>query len=95
MEKLKFLAELASESENEGALEIIRCQSLTMVGTSYGPLIYELNPKANFEELLNMVKLLSANLKKNPKLAEKIVSPLSTCVACESGRINAKPRALF
>ena len=78
MHKLSILAELASESENEGALEVVRCQSLTMVCTAYGPLIYELEPKADFKKLLEMTKKVQMNLKKNPSLPEKIVSQLGS-----------------
>jgi hypothetical protein len=74
LENLKFLAELASESDNEGALEVVRCQSLTMVGTAYGPLIYELKPNSDYGHLLNMIKKLNANLNKNPNLPDKIVN---------------------
>ena len=74
LQKLKILAELASESENEGALEIVRCQSLTMVCTAYGPLIYELKADSDYTKLLEMAKKVQLNLKKNPNLPEKIVS---------------------
>ena len=34
MNSLNLLAEFASESENEGALEVVRVQSLSLVGKS-------------------------------------------------------------
>ena len=77
MQKLNILAELASESENEGALEVVRCQSLTMVCTAYGPLIYDLKSESDFRKLLEMVRKVQMNLKKNPNLPEKIVSLLA------------------
>ena len=71
---MKFLAELASESENEGALDIIRVQSLTLVGSAFGPLIYDMKKEIGYEKLLALVKSVSENSKKNPGLDEKLVS---------------------
>ena len=70
---LKLLCEFASESENEGALEVVRVQSLSMVGTAYSPLIFDLKQDASYENLIKQVELVNQNLIKNPKLAEKIV----------------------
>ena len=70
---LKLLCEFASESENEGALEVVRVQSLSMVGTAYSPLIYDLKQEFSYNELIHQVDLVNQNLKTNPKLAEKIV----------------------
>jgi len=67
------LAELASESENEGALEVVRVQSLTLVGTAYSPLIYELKSSTSYEELIGKLKTVHKNLKTNPNLPDKIV----------------------
>jgi len=72
LQKLKILAEIASESENEGALEIVRCQSLTMVCTAYGPLIYDLPPSADYTTLLKLTKQVQHNLSKNPNLPHRI-----------------------
>jgi putative heme iron utilization protein len=69
-----LLAEFASESENEGALEIVRVQSLSMVGASYAPLIYGLKQDANYKVLIEQVESVKKNLEKNPTLPEKIVS---------------------
>ena len=71
---LKLLCEFASESENEGALEVVRVQSLSMVGTAYSPLIFDLKQDASYENLIKQIELVNQNLIKNPKLAEKIVN---------------------
>jgi len=71
---LKLLCEFASESENEGALEVVRVQSLSMVGTAYSPLIYDLKQDFTYEDLIHQIKLLNQNLSKNPNLSEKISS---------------------
>ena len=71
---LKLLCEFASESENEGALEVVRVQSLSMVGTAYSPLIYDLKQDFTYEDLIHQIKLLKQNLIKNPNLSEKIKS---------------------
>lgn len=67
------MCELASESENEGALEVVRVQSLSLVGTAYSPLIYGVKKTATYEEFIQLIKLVQENFKKNPKLPEKIV----------------------
>ncbi len=71
---LKLLCEMASESENEGALEVVRVQSLSMVGTAYSPLIFDLKQDSSYEQLIKQVTLVNQNLDKNPRLAEKNVS---------------------
>ncbi len=71
---LKLLCEMASESENEGALEVVRVQSLSMVGTAYSPLIFDLKEDSSYEQLFKQVQLVKMNLDKNPNLSEKIVS---------------------
>ena len=76
---LKLLCEMASESENEGALEVVRVQSLSMVGTAYSPLIFDLKKEFSYEELIQKVHLINQNLEKNPKLSEKIVSYYYYC----------------
>ena len=74
MNALKLLCEMASESENEGALEVVRVQSLSMVGTAYSPLIFDLKQVTTYDQLIKQVQLVNENLKKNPHLSEKIVS---------------------
>lgn len=71
---LKLLCEFASESENEGALEVVRVQSLAMVGTAYSPLIFDLKQNFSYDQLIQQVCQVNENLKKNPHLSEKIVS---------------------
>ncbi len=77
LSSLKLLAEFASETENEneGALDVVRVQSLQLVGTCYSPLIYDLKPNSDcsYEQLIESLKKVYENLKKNPKLPEKIV----------------------
>lgn len=72
---LKILCELASESENEGALEVVRVQSLSLVGTAY--LICLLSTASKWASLItNFIKLIVQvyeNFKKNPNMHEKIV----------------------
>ncbi len=70
---LKLLCEFASESENEGALEVVRVQSLAMVGTAYSPLIFDIKPNFTYDQLILQVHHVNENLKKNPQLSEKIV----------------------
>ena len=70
---LKLLCEFASESENEGALEVVRVQSLAMVGTAYSPLIFDIKPNFTYDQLIQQVHHVNENLKKNPQLSEKIV----------------------
>lgn len=74
MTSLKLLAEFASESENEGALEVVRVQSLSLVGTAYSPLIYELNQNTSYDQFFDYLKILHKNLVKNPNLPDKIVN---------------------
>lgn len=71
---MRLLAEFASESENEGALEARRVQTLTLVGTSYAPLIYELKDDIGLNELIHQTEAVCANLNNNPALPERIVS---------------------
>ena len=73
MASLKLLAEFASESENEGALEVVRVQSLSLVATAYSPLIFDLKQKSSYEDLMKFVKQVHQNSKNNPNLAEKLV----------------------
>lgn len=72
---MKTLCELASESENEGALEVTRVQSLSLVGTTYLPLIYDIRDKPNlsYDEFIKLIRKVHVNYEKNPNMAEKIV----------------------
>ena len=70
---MNLLAEFASESENEGALEVVRVQSLSLVGTAYSPLIYNLKPDTTYEALIGYLNTVHQNLIKNPNLPDKIV----------------------
>ena len=78
---LKLLAEFASESENEneGALDVVRVQSFQLVGTCYSPLIYDLKTDSSYDQLMEHLKKVHQNLKKNPKLPEKIVNNFFFC----------------
>ena len=78
LSSLKLLAEFASESENEneGALDVVRVQSFQLVGTCYSPLIYDLKNDSSYDQLIEHLKKVHQNLKKNPKLPEKIVNTL-------------------
>ena len=67
------MAEFASESENEGALEVVRVQSLSLVGTAYSPLIYDLKQDTTYDQLIVYLKAVHQNLIKNPNLPDKIV----------------------
>jgi hypothetical protein len=75
LSSLKLLAEFASESENEneGALDVVRVQSLQLVGTCYSPLIYDLKVDTSYDNLISQFKKIHQNLKKNPSLPDKIV----------------------
>lgn len=75
---LKILCELASESENEGALEVVRVQSLSLVGTAYSPLIYAIKPDISYEEFIKLIRQVHENFKKNPNMPDKIVSQAIT-----------------
>ena len=77
MNSLNLLAEFASESENEGALEVVRVQSLSLVGTAYSPLIYNMKQDTSYSQLVGYLKIVHQNLKKNPNLTDKIVISLS------------------
>ena len=70
---LNLLAEFASESENEGALEVVRVQSLSLVGTAYSPLIYDLKNDTTYDVLISYLKTVNQNRIKNPNLPDKIV----------------------
>lgn len=70
---LKLLADFAAESEQEGALEVRRVQTLLLVGTAYGPLIYHLDKSSNFDLLLKRVDNVRVNLETNPELPNRIV----------------------
>jgi hypothetical protein len=74
IKELQLLADFASESENEGALEVDRVQSLMLVGTAYSPLIYDLKGSTSYEELIAKLKSVHKSLKKNPNLPDKIVN---------------------
>lgn len=78
MNSLNLLAEFASESENEGALEVVRVQSLSLVGTAYSPLIYNMKQDTTYDQLIGYLKIVHQNLKKNPNLPDKIVKSLSS-----------------
>ena len=73
---MKLLADFAAESENEGALEVRRVQTLLLVGTAYGPLIYHLDKKSDFDTLLRRVENVRVNLQTNPQLPNRIVTKL-------------------
>jgi len=64
---LKLLSEMASESENEVALEVVHVQSLSMVGTFYSPLIFDLKQGSSHEQLVKRFTLVNQNLDKNPR----------------------------
>ena len=51
-------------------------QSLSLVGTAYSPLIYDLNQNSSFEQFIDYLKIVHVNLKKNPSLPDKIVRAL-------------------
>lgn len=70
---MKILGDLASESENEGALEVTRVQSLVLVGTTYLPLIYDIKSDISYEEFIQLIDKVHENFKKNPNMAEKLV----------------------
>lgn len=70
---MRLLAEFASESENEGPLEVRRIQTLLLVGTSYAPLIYDLKQNADENDLLQACERVCSNLDSNPSLADGIV----------------------
>jgi hypothetical protein len=74
LNELKLLAEFASESENEGPLEVRRIQTLLLVGTAYAPLIYDLDQNANENDLIQACERVCANLATNPGLTDGIVS---------------------
>jgi len=69
---LRLLAEFAAESENEGALEARRVQTLTLVVTSYAPLIYDLKKDAGLNDLIHQADAVCACLNNNPTLPERI-----------------------
>ncbi len=60
---LKLLADFASESENEGALEVTRVQTLLLVGTSYAPLIYDLHEIVDYDAFLRKIEQVFLYLK--------------------------------
>ena len=74
LQSLKLLAEFASECENEteGALDVVRVQSLQLVGTCYSPLIYDLKSSSSYEQLILLLKKVNEYLMKNPNLPDKI-----------------------
>jgi hypothetical protein len=72
--QLKLLAEFASQSENEGALEVIRVQSFILIGSGYSPLIYDFKPDIAYEEFIRRVEDVHKNFKLNLTLPEKIVN---------------------
>jgi len=77
--RLKLLCDLASESENEGALEVARVQSLLVVGTAYSPLIYGINFDITYKEFMKLIVQVFENFKKNPNMTEKIVIVFFNC----------------
>ncbi|CAF0824304.1 unnamed protein product, partial [Brachionus calyciflorus] len=72
LNSLKLLCEFASESENEGALEVVRVQSLSLVGTAFSPLVYDLKKIASFDQLIEHIKAVFQTFLKNQDLAEKM-----------------------
>lgn len=70
---MKLLAEFASESENEGPLEVRRIQTLLLVGTAYAPLIYDLNQNSDENDLLQACERVCSSLDTNPGLADGMV----------------------
>lgn len=69
-----MLAEFASESDNEGALEVARVQSFLLVCSGYSPLIYDLKANSSYEDLISYVEAVQTTFSKNPTLPEKIVT---------------------
>lgn len=64
---------MVSEFENEGALEIARVQSLSLVGDLYSPIIYDLNKNVTLDEFITKISKLFQNYKKNPNMADYLV----------------------
>ena len=73
LSSLKLLCDLASESEDGGSLEIIRVQSLSLVGTALSPLIYDMDKRTSFNHLLEKITSIYEIFSKNRDLPEKIV----------------------
>jgi hypothetical protein len=53
-------------------LEVVRVQSLQLVGTCYSPLIYDLKSNSSYDELILILIKVNQYLIKNPNLPEKI-----------------------
>lgn len=70
---MKFFGEMASEFENEGALEIVRTQSLSLVGDLYSPIIYHLKKDITYQEFISNITKVFENFNKNRNMTEKLV----------------------
>lgn len=77
LNELKLLCEFASQSQNEGALEVVRVQSLLLVGTAFAPLIYEMKTNCSYEKMIGFIKQIFNNFSRNRELPEKIVTILN------------------
>ncbi|RNA31079.1 E3 ubiquitin-ligase RNF213-like [Brachionus plicatilis] len=72
LNELKLLCEFASQSENEGALEVVRVQSLLLVGTGFAPLIYDMKKDCSYDQMIRHIKQIFNNFSRNRELPEKI-----------------------
>ena len=68
-----MFVDLALISAGEQPLDIDRVQGLNTAVLGYSPLIFHLNPDADYIELLDKSKLVWKELDTNPKLPEKLV----------------------
>ena len=73
LKELKVFVDLALISAGEQPLDIDRVQGLNTAVLGYSPLIFHLNPDADYIELLDKCKLVWKELDTNPKLPEKLV----------------------
>lgn len=69
-----MFTDLASISAGENDIEIDRLTSFQDAVLGYSPLLYSLDEKAGFEEFIARAQEVWANLKKDEKLPEKLVS---------------------
>jgi len=71
--ELKVFVDLAMMSAGDEPINIQKVQCLHSAVIGYAPLIFDLDENCDFEELLDMFKIVFKELKANPNLPRQLV----------------------
>ncbi|XP_053396335.1 E3 ubiquitin-protein ligase rnf213-alpha-like isoform X2 [Mercenaria mercenaria] len=72
LKELKVFVDLAFMSAGDEPINIARVQCLHSAVTGYAPLIFDLDEKSGYRELLNLCAVVWKELDANPKLPDKL-----------------------